>query len=144
MGNTEIVVIAGPMFAGKSDALVRRLEEAGAGNWKFSVFKPKFDTRTDNEIRSRRGGSFPAKAVEKAKEILDFIGDERIVGIDEAHMFDEEIVDVVRAICRQGKTVIISGCEVTWRGDPFPQMAGLLAVATEVVKLRATCHKCAV
>ena len=53
IGNIE--VITGPMFAGKSEELLRRINRLKYAKKKFLVFKPKIDNRySDDEVVSHQ------------------------------------------------------------------------------------------
>ena len=52
------------------------------------------------------------------------------------------IVDVVQDLADKGYYVIISGLDMTSDRKPFNHMPELLAIANEVVKLRAVCECC--
>ena len=50
----SITVFTGPMFSGKSEALLARLKRASYARKKVLVVKPKKDLRTEDEIVSRQ------------------------------------------------------------------------------------------
>ena len=70
------------------------------------------------------------------------IQDETVIGIDEAQFFDKEIISLVTELARQGKRVILAGCEMYSSGEPFGHMGALMCVAEEVDKLHAVCMVC--
>lgn len=136
-------VICGPMFSGKTEALlrtVRRLEIAGK---RVGLFKPELDTRTEI-ITSRNGLSWPSIPI---KNITDFYnlfvtGLYDVVAFDEAQFFDKTIYPAVRAIANTGTEVIVSGLDRDFLGRPFGTMAELLVEADSVDKLTAVCFVC--
>ncbi len=139
-----MTVIAGSMFAGKTEELIRRLRRAMYARRSVQVFKPALDTRSETtEIRSHDGTLHEAIAVSTSKEI--FLGLEAptdIVAIEEAQFFDDGIVAVCGDLADRGYEVIVTGLDLDFRGQPFGPMPALLAVADEVVKLRAICARC--
>lgn len=140
----SLTVIAGSMFAGKTEELIRRLRRALYARRSVQVFKHALDDRTVlTEIRSHDGALHDAVAVSMSKEIL--LGVEHstdVVAIEEAQFFDDGIFDVCAELADQGYEVIVTGLDMDFRGEPFGPMPALLAVADEVVKLRAICARC--
>jgi thymidine kinase len=142
MFSPGLVVITGPMFSGKSAELIRRLTIAKIAKLETRVFKPAIDTRTGDEIRSREGSFLPAIIVKTAAEILDNTESVRVVGIDEAHFFSEELASIVLKLVRSGKQVIVAGLNLDFQEKPFPSMPELLALADEIVQVYALCTAC--
>jgi thymidine kinase len=141
MGRVE--VIAGSMFSGKTEELIRRLVRAQIAKQKVVVFKPKIDKRySEHHIVSHNVSKLPCIAIEDAAEIPPQIGDATVIGIDEAQFFDEKIVAVVNQLADQGKRVILAGCEMYSSGEPFGHMGALMCIAEAVEKLRAVCVVC--
>jgi thymidine kinase len=97
-----IEVIAGCMFSGKTEELIRRLRRAKIAKLNVTIFKPKIDTRySSEEIVSHSEQSLPSIMVENAEDILEQANNAQVVGIDEAQFFDEQLVNVCNllAIC---------------------------------------------
>ena len=141
MGRVE--VIAGSMFSGKTEELIRRLTRAQIARQTVVVFKPSLDNRYSAEhIVSHDVSKMPCITVEKAEEILPQIGGATVVGIDEAQFFDAQIVPVVTQLADMGKRVILAGCEMYSSGEPFGQMGALMCIAEQVDKLQAVCVVC--
>lgn len=142
MGSIE--VITGPMFAGKSEELLRRINRLKYAKKKFLVFKPKIDNRySEEEVVSHLKRSFKAHAISSSKEILKYItGDLDVVCIDEVQFFDEDIVDIIESLANRGLRIIVAGLDTDFKGDPFPVVAQLLARAEQVTKLTAICTIC--
>src|SRR5437588_4499773 len=92
-----IEVIAGSMFSGKSEELIRRLRRAKIARQKVQVFKPEIDARfSDNHIVSHSEMRHESSNVRTAVEILAHVEPEtEVVGIDEAQFFDNQLIDVV-------------------------------------------------
>lgn len=138
-----IEVIAGCMFSGKTEELIRRLRRAMIAKQKVIVFKPKIDNRyAEREIVSHSEQSLPSEVVEDASEILELAKDAQVVGIDEAQFFKMNIVDVANKLADDGKRVIIAGLDQDYRGQPFEPMPQLLAIAEYITKTLAICVVC--
>lgn len=138
-----IEVIAGCMFSGKTEELIRRLRRAQIARQEVAIFKPKIDTRYSNDhIVSHSELKIPSMVVERPDEILKAVGNAQVVGIDEAQFFDMSIVDVVDQLANEGRRVIIAGLDQDYRGKPFEPIPQLLAVAEYITKTLAICVIC--
>ncbi len=138
-----IEVIAGCMFSGKTEELIRRLRRAKIAKLNVTIFKPKIDTRYSSEqIVSHSDQSLPSVMVDSAEEILNQAKHAQVVGIDEAQFFDEKLVDVCNFLANQGKRVIVAGLDQDYRGIPFEPIPQLLAIAEYITKTLAICVKC--
>jgi thymidine kinase len=134
--------IAGSMFAGKTDLILREISRAEVSKKKVQVFKPAIDNRwgEKDKIRSHSGGEHDACAVKHAIDILECLEpDTEIVAIDEIQFFDEEIINVVRALLEADIHVIFTGLSQDFRGEPFGSMPTLLALCDEIEKPTAIC-----
>ncbi len=140
----RVEVIAGPMFSGKTEELIRRLRRAVIARQKVQVFKPRLDNRYHaDHVASHDGGRFAAIPVTHSQEIVEHLEpDTTVVGIDEAQFFDEDLPRLVQHLAAQGIRVILSGLDMDFRGEPFGIMPILLAQADRVDKLTAICMTC--
>ena len=139
-----IEVIAGSMFSGKSEELIRRLRRARIARQKVQVFKPKIDVRYSHDhIVSHSEMRHESSTVETAAELLSKVEKEtEVVGIDEGQFFDNELVDVANRLAERGVRVIIAGLDQDYTGKPFEPMPQLLAVAEYITKTHAICVRC--
>jgi thymidine kinase len=139
-----IEVIAGSMFSGKSEELIRRLRRAKIARQKVQVFKPEIDARfSDNHIVSHSEMRHESSNIRSAAEIIEKLEpNTEVVGIDEGQFFDEELVNVANELARRGLRVIIAGLDQDYTGKPFEPMPQLLAVAEYITKTHAICMKC--
>ena len=136
-------VICGSMFSGKTEELIRRLKRAQFANQKILLVKPQIDNRYHKEkVVSHQGTSFEAICVKEAKEILEIWKKERIVAIDEAQFFNDEVVEVANELAAQGVRVIVAGLDMDFKGVPFGPMPHLLSIAEYVTKVHAICLSC--
>jgi len=139
-----IEVVCGSMFSGKTQELIRRLKLASIARQKVQVFNSHLDVRYSKEhLVSHDKSMLSAHPVKTAKEILkDVAKDTQVVGIDEAHFFGEEIVEVAQKLADSGKRVIVAGLDQDYRGEAFANMAKLMAVSEFVTKNLAICMVC--
>ena len=143
-GTGWIEVIAGSMFSGKSEELIRRLNRARIARQKVQVFKPAIDARYSvEEIASHSGQKHDSIPVSTTAEMLSQIHeDTQVVGIDEGQFFDAAIVDAVNELARRGKRVIVAGLDQDYTGKPFDPMPQLLSIAEFITKTHAICVRC--
>jgi thymidine kinase len=139
-----IEVITGPMFAGKTEELLRRVKRLEYAKKNIVVFKPLIDDRySENEVVSHNKNKTKSVNISKASEIFDHVTkDTDVVAIDEIQFLDEESVKICEFLASKGVRVIVSGLDKEFRGEPFSFMPKLLAIAEYVTKLTAVCVKC--
>ncbi len=138
-----IEVIAGCMFSGKTEELIRRLRRAKIAKQNVKIFKPKIDTRYSNsDIVSHSEQSLPSILIEDINEVLEYSKDAEVIGIDEAQFFSPDIVSVCNRLANEGKRVIVAGLDQDYRGVPFEPMPQLLAIAEYITKTLAICVEC--
>ncbi len=138
-----IEVIAGSMFSGKTEELIRRLKRARFARQKIEIFKPRIDTRySDEQVVSHDENAIHSTPVDSSRAILLLVGDEDVVGIDEAQFFDEGLVEVCNELANRGIRVIVAGLDMDYTGKPFGPIPDLLASAEFVTKVHAICVRC--
>lgn len=138
-----IEAIAGSMFSGKTEELIRRLRRANYARLKTEIFKPAVDTRySETQVVSHDESSIHSTPVSHSSNILMLIEDVEVVGIDEAQFFDDGIVEVCNELASRGIRVIVAGLDLDFKGRPFGPMPALFAVAEHVTKVHAICVRC--
>lgn len=139
-----IEVITGPMFAGKSEELIRRINTLTYSKKKIVAFKPKIDNRYDKSaIASHSGLKYKGYAINDCNEILEHVDKTTdVVAIDEVQFFTNDIIKICELLADEGKRVIVAGLDMDFRGEPFGPMAELLSRAEIVTKLTASCTIC--
>ncbi|AAT28101.1 thymidine kinase [[Mycoplasma] mobile] len=139
-----IEVITGPMYSGKSEELIKRIKILQFANIKTLIVKQKFDTRfSHNEIVSRSGtklNTIVASNVEEIKKVWN--NTYKAIAIDEVQFFDKDIINYIDELASKGIRVIISGLDTDFARKPFGIMPELLAIADDVLKLKAVCFSC--
>lgn len=143
--NGHIEVIAGGMFSGKSEELVRRLRRSLIARQRVQVFRPQADTRhePDRGVVTRDNRELEALTVADSKEMRKRLHwGVQVVGIDEAQFFDEGLANLVEELADAGVRVIIAGLDQDFRRQPFGPMPRLLALAEYVDKMHAICVLC--
>ena len=141
----SIEVIAGVMFSGKSEELIRRVRRAMIARLRVQVFKSQLDERYAgvDRVSSHNGTVIEASPVSTAAEIYRLTRpDTEVVAADEVQFLDYGIVEVATEQANRGVRVILAGTDTDFRGEPFGAMGTLMAVAEEVAKLSAICLVC--
>jgi len=138
-----IEVVAGSMFSGKTEELIRRLNRAKIAKQKVEIFKPKVDTRySEDEVVSHNSNAIRSTPVETAANILLLSSNVEVIGIDEAQFFDDGLAEVCNVLANQGIRVIVAGLDMDFQGKPFGPIPGLMATAEYVTKVHAVCMRC--
>jgi len=138
-----IEVIAGSMFSGKTEELIRRLNRAKIARQRVEIFKPRIDTRySEDEVVSHDAKAIRSTPVPSSGNILLMVSEVDVVGIDEAQFFDDGLVSVCQQLADQGVRVIAAGLDMDFSRKPFGPMPGLMAAAEYVTKVHAICMHC--
>ncbi len=138
-----IEVIAGSMFSGKTEELIRRLKRARFANLKVEIFKPIVDTRySEREVVSHDANMILSTPVQTASNILLLVNDVDVVGIDEAQFFDKGLADVCNSLADKGIRVIVAGLDMDYKGRPFGPIPALFSIAEYITKVHAICMRC--
>jgi thymidine kinase len=138
-----IEVIAGCMFSGKTEELIRRLRRAQIAKQTVKIFKPKIDNRySTTAIVSHSDQFLPSILINDINEIFEHASSAHVIGIDEAQFFSNDIIDICNKLANQGKRVIVAGLDQDYKGIPFEPMPHLLAIAEYITKTLAICVVC--
>src|SRR5437016_3371717 len=119
-----IEIIAGGMFSGKSEELIRRLRRAVIARQRVQVFKPLLDDRFSTEdIVSRDDRRLKAMAVSTSTELLARVEiGVQVVGIDEVQFLDAGVVDVCMQLADAGISAIAACLDLDGRCSPVGLM----------------------
>lgn len=138
----ELVLITGPMFAGKSAALIA---QAAAHGPEALVLKPAFDTRDGASVIASRDRS-RAEALAIASW-PDAAAVHPVLVIDEVqfmvapHYAGDIVADIKRAVAA-GACVTVGGLDTDYLRRPFDTITRLSACADRHLVLHARCHVC--
>jgi len=142
-----LTVICGPMFAGKTTELQRRVQDARATGGSVLVVKPERDTRyASDAIVTHTGARIPARNARDAADILRLVDAAPtppfLVAIDEIHFFASEAVATVDTLLARGISVVVSGCDVDHFGELFAPFDELMPRADDIARIHGTCARC--
>ncbi|KAF7146103.1 hypothetical protein RHSIM_Rhsim04G0039300 [Rhododendron simsii] len=113
----EIHVIVGPMFAGKTTALLRRINSECNNGRNVAMIKSSKDIRyAIDSVVTHDGMKFPCWALPNLLSFKDKLGAEEydkldVIGIDEAQFFDDLYDFCCNAADCHGKIVILAGLD---------------------------------
>lgn len=139
----SIEVICGSMFSGKTEELIRRLKRAQFAKLPTEIFKPEVDIRyAEAEVVSHDLNSIASTAVAHSSAILLLSSETKVVGIDEAQFFDDDLPNVCVHLANKGVRVIVAGLDMDYEGKPFGPIPALMAIAEHVTKVHAVCVQC--
>lgn len=143
-----IHVIIGPMFAGKTTALLRRMKEESRQGRDVAMVKSNQDDRYGLDCVVSHGGvkmacwalsnlsSFATKIGAEAYGKLD------VIGIDEAQFFGDLYEFCRDAADHDGKTVVVAGLDGDYLRRRFGSVIDIIPLADSVTKLSARCRLC--
>jgi thymidine kinase len=142
----RVEVVCGPMFAGKTEELLRRVRRAQVAGRRVLVVGHELDTRRGTGVVSSHSGmSVRSRTVADAAGLEEVVGRDGpwdLVAVDEAQFFGQDLVDVVQRVADTGAVVVVAGLDVTFDGRPFEPLPSLIALAERVAKLTAVCAVC--
>ncbi|MCB9681460.1 MAG: thymidine kinase [Alphaproteobacteria bacterium] len=138
-----IEVIAGCMFSGKTEELLRRIRRAQIARQRVIVFKPTVDVRyAVDEVVTHGDARVACVPVAHAADIARLVGEADVIGIDEAQFFDGALTGICDKLADEGRRVVVAGLDQDYRGVPFEPMPELLAIAEYITKTLAVCTVC--
>ena len=142
----KIEVICGPMFAGKTEELIRRVKRMEYAKKKYLVFKPNIDNRFSTcEVVSHNKKRTNAINIDinNPNMVSKYITEDiSALVFDEVQFFNESLLNIVKDYASRGLRIICAGLDKDFLGNPFGIMPNLLALADEVTKLTAICMVC--
>ena len=143
-----VEVMTGPMFSSKTEELHRRLNRSAIGKRKTCLL-----TADGRHVGGLTTHGVPVLRPDvtvfwtKAPDfVLRMKGDAleafQTIGIDEAQFLDESYLCGVIETLRWGRTILVAGLDLDFRGEPFAGMMMAMARADSVKKLSAVCVDC--
>lgn len=152
--NGHLTAIIGPMFSGKSSAMVSAIERFHRGGKKCIIIKHCADKRfgASTCVITHAGFEHNTVPVVFTGDLNDdtiarIIDCNDVIGVDEIQffaMFDDAnaraVINTIEGWLMRKKTVICAGLDNDWKREPFAILAHLVARANVVVKLLAVCQ----
>ncbi|CAA0837019.1 Thymidine kinase [Striga hermonthica] len=144
----EVHVIVGPMFAGKTTALLRRvMSEADSGRSVAMVKSSKDNRYAEDEVVTHDGTRLPCWALPDLLSFKTKFGPDAyhkldVIGIDEAQFFADLYDFCCEAADVDGKTVVVAGLDGDYLRRSFGSVLDVIPLADSVTKLTAWCEVC--
>lgn len=144
----QVHVIVGPMFAGKTTALLRRIKSELNASRNVAMLKSSKDIRyAIDSVVTHDGIKFPCWALPDLLSFREKYGHDAyqkldVIGIDEAQFFDDLYEFCCKAADEDGKTVIVAGLDGDFLRRSFGSVIHIIPLADSVTKLTARCEVC--
>ena len=139
MGKLEIFL--GPMFAGKSTEIIRRIRKMKFIGKKILVVKPQIDNRYNEEkITSHDYETADCIIVNNLSELN--VKDYNTIIIDEGQFFNDLKEYVISWVDIFDINVVVAGLDGDFQRQPIGQILELIPYADSCIKLNALCSKC--
>lgn len=141
-------MIVGPMFAGKTTELLRRVQLESDNGRKVAIIKSNKDIRYGlDSIVTHDGAKFPCWALPDLLSFSAIFGADEyekvdVIGIDEAQFFKDLYEFCCKAADHDGKTVIVAGLDGDYLRRSFGSVLDIIPLADSVTKLTARCELC--
>jgi thymidine kinase len=147
---SNLTIIFGPMFSGKTTKLVQELTRfvdvtSESHNTKCLFINHSFDIRNPNIGVSSHGSSF--KGVSDLIDVLQIdelkkikIEHYDVIGVDEGQFFSD--LEIVKSWVEKGKIVIVSGLISDSFMNPFGKIHTLIPFSDNVIQCHAICSEC--
>lgn len=139
-----IKTFVGPMFSGKSDALIGIYNKI----WNKDLvcaFKPNKDGRDGDEIKSKNYEiTIPAICIDDVGEIKNYVINNNIhtIFIDEAQMLQGDVTELVDLSVLFDIDIYIAGLNMTGEQKPFEMMGHILAISDSIETINGFCQEC--
>jgi len=142
----SLEIVLGPMFAGKSSALLSTIRRYEALGWNLFVLTNERDTRYvgSPQIVSHDRVARPAHPCKLLMPMLEHreYAESRLVVIEEGQFFIDLVEFVKRVVDIDKKHCVVVGLDGDAKRRPFGQMLALVPLADKVEKLTAMCKRC--
>ena len=143
-GNGHIRLFVGPMFSGKSTAMLMCVERYHIANRRCLIIKHSDDLRYAAAI----GGIVTHDGIERAlvRHIATTalasvdVREYDVIGVSETQFFGDLLI--VDKWANSGKIVICEGLDGTYAREPFGLIHKLMPLCEEVTKLSGVCIRC--
>ncbi len=149
MENPKLIVITGPMFAGKTTMLIEEAKKAAYANRKIVLFRSEIDNRYSiSEVVSHDGVKLSAVTLPRGEECIKTLkeaaNDYEIIFIDEGHFWKDTkgFAQALDEIVYMSRTVYVAMLNKDIDGLPFGISKELVPLADNVHTLEAKCVKC--
>ena len=140
----KLEIIIGPMFAGKSCEIIRRVRLLRVCKKDYLIIKPIIDTRySSNEIVSHNFDKEKCLTVSNVYDIFDKLKNNvDTIFIDEAQFFKELKDPVIKIVEEYNCNVVITGLDGDSNRNKFGEILDLIPYCDTCTKITALCQIC--
>ena len=141
LSNAYLHLIVGPMFSGKSTALINEVEKLKLRKKSVVIIKHADDQRytTENKLITHGKLDFPAIGATRIADVMSELENFDVIGIDEGQFFEDiKKVDELAT----NKIVIVNFLTGTFKRENFSLVEGLYPLADKITHLLAICDLC--
>jgi thymidine kinase len=141
----SLELLLGPMFAGKSSALLSIVRRHRALGWSVCVITHSCDIRYGaDHVVNHDQQRCPAIATAALMPLLEHpdYQQSRLVVVEEAQFFADLVPFVTKAVDTDGKHVVVVGLDGDAERKPFGRILDLVPLADRITKLTAMCKLC--
>lgn len=141
----SLELLLGPMFAGKSSAILSIVRRHRSLGWPVMVITHACDTRYGtNQVVNHDQERVPAIAVGQLMPLTthEEYAPARLIVIEEAQFFGDLVEFVLGAVEGDGKHVVVVGLDGDAERRPFGRVLELMPFADRITKLTSFCREC--
>jgi len=142
-------IVFGPMFAGKSTELIRRIRQLKTLNKNYIVVKPAIDNRySSNHVVSHNDDKEECMRISEIDEIYHYLSTENryknihTLFIDEAQFFDNLKENVLGILEKLNINIVIVGLDGDFNRNKFGEILDLIPYCDTCQKITALCKEC--
>lgn len=142
-------VIFGPMYCGKTNALLNELLRFEVVGAPILYLNSALDNRTDQAFSTHHpllknsDKKIEGRKVDTLYSVYEDCKPYDVIGIDEAQFFHDLYDFVKDMVEKEGKRVIVAGLNGNFKREIFGDLIKLIPIADRVEKLSALCTLCA-
>jgi len=141
-GQGTLTIFIGCMASGKSALLLNRVAYLRSLKRAVSVSMHASSHRERYYAVSRAGPQEYALRFKDPSDLLRTLRNGEVLAIDEVQDLEMDFTPTIAQLLDRGFSIIASGRDTDFRGEPFPIMEWLAERATEVMRLTAVCNIC--
>ena len=141
----KLDIILGPMFAGKSTELIRRIRQLRVLGKTFTSIKPKIDDRYSNkEIVSHNNDRAFCGCYNSVNEFITTYNckDLHTIFIEEGQFFPDLKNGVLQLVEKLDCNVVVVGLDGDSNRNKFGEILDLIPYCDSCIKLSALCKRC--
>lgn len=145
--NSYLHSIVGPMFAGKTAFLIKKIQNLQKEqNKNVLIIKPEKSCRFSKHfIVAHNGENIKAKFIKKTDEVLKMVqpyGKFDVVAFDELHFFSLSFLIIIKKLLKTNHIVIACGLDKGFSDHNLPIMNKVIAISDHIDRLKGKCYIC--